>query len=114
MSKVQWKLWDFHNYCITSYGPETIQFKKKEHVNLYGISDFIQSKAKLGFGKKSFYENKNILKRIMFSPEEGYGFILFNNQEPCIFEVSIWFPNCKGIVLLPPYSMPIHLQIFPG
>lgn len=66
-------------------------FERMDDWDVHILSDFIESKAKLGFGKKSFYDNANILKRVLFSPEEGYGFVLINNQENILFDVSITF-----------------------
>ena len=55
------------------------------------ISNFIGSKAKLGFGKTTYYENINVMKRTHFTPEEGYGFIQIYNQENFIFNIKIKF-----------------------
>lgn len=68
ISKIQWKLWEMHTYCLSSYGPEKVIFTPITF-DIHMLSDFIESKAKLGFGKKSFYDNANILKRVQFSPD---------------------------------------------
>lgn len=114
VARVQWKEWESHSYCLSSYGPERVFMQPEAECNVHWLSDFIESKARLGFGKKSFYDNNNILKRVQFSPEEGYGFILVNNQENVIFDLMIRFDTHKGLTILPPYRLPIHLTIFPG
>ena len=76
---MKWTLWPKHHFTVASYGPERVRFQKMPW-DVHILSDYIESKAKLGFGKKSFYDNANILKRCLFSPEEGYGFVLINNQ----------------------------------
>ena len=114
MAKVQWKLWPKHHFTISSYGPERVIFERVDQLNIHNLSDFIDSKAKLGFGKKSFYDNNNILKRVLFSVEEGYGFVLVNNQEHIIFRLTIQFDNHRGLTILPPYSLPLTLEVFPG
>lgn len=113
-ARVKWTLWQKHHFTLSSYGPERVMFKKMEKWDVHILSDFIESKAKLGFGKKSFYDNANILKRMLFSHEEGFGFVLINNQENAIFNLTIRFDNHKGLFILPPYSLPIQLQVLPG
>ena len=82
--------------------------------NVHFLSDFIEGKAKLGLGKTSLYDGRNIMKRVQFSPDEGYGFILVSNQENTIFDLTIRFDQYRGLTILPPYNLPIKLQIFPG
>jgi len=79
-AKVQWRFWEKHPFTLSSYGPERVTFAHMASFNIHILSDFIESKARLGLGKKSFYDDRNIMKRVLFSPDEGYGFILVSNQ----------------------------------
>ena len=102
-------MWPKHHFTLSSYGPDRVFFTRMENCDIHLLSDFIENKAKLGFGKKSYFDNKNTLQRVHFSPEEGYGFVLINNQENLLLQTTLRFDNHKGLHLLPPYSLPINL-----
>lgn len=45
---------------------------------------------------------------------EGYGFLEVSNFENQVLSTQVEMSPCKGITILPPYYLPMRLEVFPN
>jgi|JI7StandDraft_1071085.scaffolds.fasta_scaffold286545_2 hypothetical protein len=55
----------------------------------------------------------NVSKRYDFNIDDGIGFISITNFDSRIFEILISLDPCRGIFVIPPYSLPLRLSVMP-